>query len=105
MRPVAVMLIGAAGCAQPTFQRVPFAPKLAPNENAIIVERPPSGAVLLGTVRLQLSIYKLPSDCLAQAFAEAKQAGATHVILPAGTPPTSTNGPRCSAQAFYLAPK
>jgi hypothetical protein len=105
MRRIAVVLVGAVACAHPTFQRVPFAPKLAPNEQAIVVERPPSGAVLLGTVQLQLSVYRLPTECTAQALAEAKLAGATHVILPIGTAPTSTKGPRCSAQAFYLPSK
>jgi hypothetical protein len=99
------VLVGTVGCAQPTFHRVPFAPTLAPNENAIVVERPPSGAVLLGTVQLELSAYRLPSDCVAQALAEARRAGATHIVLPAATPPTSTRGPKCSAQAYYLAPK
>jgi len=106
MRRLVVVLVGAVGCAaQPVFQPVPSAPQLAPNENAIVVERPPSGAVLLGTVKLELSIYKLQSDCTDQALAEAKRAGATHIVLPIGTPPTSTRGPRCSAQAFYLPPK
>ena len=102
---ISVVLVGVLGCAQPIFQRVPAAPQLAPNENALVVERPPSGSVLLGTVKLQLSLYQLPSDCTAQALAEAKRAGATHVILPPGTPGTSTRGPSCSAQAFYVSPR
>jgi hypothetical protein len=102
MRRSVVVLIGAMGCAQPTFHRVPAAPHLAPTENALIVERPPSGAVLLGTVNLELSIYQLASDCLAQALTQAKQAGATHVVLPPATPGTSTRGPRCTAQAYYV---
>jgi hypothetical protein len=102
---VAVVLLGVVGCVAPPFQRVASAPKLAPNENALIVERPPSGAILLGTVNLQLSTFQLPTDCTAQALAEARGAGATHIVMPTGTPATSTKGPRCSAQAYYLPPR
>jgi hypothetical protein len=105
IRRIVVVLVGVIGCAQPVFQPVLSAPQLAPNENAIVVERPPSGAILLGTVKLELSIHKLSTDCTDQALAEARRAGATHIILPPGTPPTSSRGPRCSAQAFYLPPK
>jgi len=105
VRWAAVALVGVVGCVAPTFQRVPTAPKLAPNDNAVIVERPPSGGVLLGTVDLRLSVYKLPSECLAQALAEAKRAGATHIVVPAVTPATSTKGPRCTAQAYYVPAK
>ena len=105
MRRVAVALVGVVGCVAPSFQRVPSAPKLAPNENAVVVDRPPSGAVLLGTVNLELSMHKLPSECMDQALAQARAAGATHIVAPPATPATSARGPRCTAQAYYVAPK
>jgi hypothetical protein len=94
------------GCAvPPTFQRVPTAPVLPPNENAVVVERPPSGAILLGTIELQLSISELASECQAAALAEAKRAGATHVVMPPAAPGRAARGPRCTAQAYYKPPQ
>lgn len=104
MRRFAALMAGViVGCAvPPAFQRVPTAPKLPPNDNAIVVDRPPAGAILLGTVELQLSISELASECQAAALAEAKRAGATHVVMPPATPGRATKGPRCTAQAYYL---
>jgi hypothetical protein len=105
MRRITASVLVLAACAQPAFQRASTAPKLPPNENAVLVERPPSGAVLLGTVQLQMSVSQLPSECLAAALAQAKQAGATHVIMPPAVAGTASKGPRCSAQAYYVPPK
>jgi Zn-dependent alcohol dehydrogenase len=102
MRRIAAVVMGIVGCAAPAaFERVATAPKLPPSENVVVVERPPSGAVLLGTVALQLGVSALASECQEAALKEAKQAGATHVVMPPATPGTASRGPRCTAQAYY----
>jgi hypothetical protein len=86
------------------FTRVANAPKLPPSENVVVVERPPSGGVLLGTANVQLSVNDRDDQCAETAIREAKQVGATFVVMPPVTPGTRNQGPRCTAQAYYVSP-
>jgi hypothetical protein len=102
----ALASLGAlAGCASSAgFQRAAGAPELPPSAQTMIVATPPAGATLLGTVVVQMNNHQLPQDCEPAALFEAKKRGATHAIV---RPESSGwgKGPRCAADAYYLAPK
>ena len=105
MRRIAVLAVGLVACAAPAFKRVKSAPTLPPSENVVMVDRPPSNGVLLGTADIQLTVYQLPNQCTDSALALAKRAGATFVVMPPISPGTSTRGPRCLLQAYYVPAK
>jgi hypothetical protein len=105
MRRFAGLVVGLIGCASPAFKRASTAPELPPSANAIVVERPPSGAVLIGTADVQMSVSELPSECRTRALELARQAGATHVVMPPDNAGTASKGPRCTAQAYYVPPR
>jgi hypothetical protein len=97
--------VALAGCVAPVFQRAAHAPRLSPVETTEVVDRPPLGGVLLGTAEVQATVHQTDDDCQAAALREARQAGATHVVVRAAVPGTSTKGPRCRVEAFYLPAK
>jgi hypothetical protein len=101
----AVIVVMMAACSNPNFHRAGLAPHLAPSADIVVVDRPPIDAVLLGTAVIQSSLYQSVDECEAAALLEAKKAGATHAVMRPARPGTTKDGPRCVAQAYYLAPK
>jgi hypothetical protein len=103
LAPAIAVLIAA--CSTPNFHRAGLAPHLAPSADIVVVDRPPIDAVLLGTAVIQSSFYQSVDECEAAALLEAKKAGATHAVMRPARPGTTKDGPRCVAEAYYLADK
>lgn len=102
---VAVIAAVMAACSSnPNFHRATLAPRLQPSANVEVVDRAPIGAVLLGTAVIQSSLYQSIDECQAAAMLEAQKAGATHAILRPPRLGTTRDGPRCVAEAYYVAP-
>ena len=101
----AVIVVMMAACSTPNFHRAALAPHLAPSAEIVVADRPPIDAVLLGTAVIQSSLYQSVDECEAAALLEARRAGATHAVMRPARPGTAKDGPRCVAEAYYLAPK
>ena len=99
------ILAAAAGCAAPVFQYTKGAPRLPPSADAEVVERAPMQGILIGTAEIQATVYQHGEECQAAVLAEAKKAGATHVVIRPGMAATASRGPRCRAEAYYVPPK
>jgi hypothetical protein len=100
---VAALLSGCA--APPVFKHTTGAPRLPPVANTEVVDRPPVGAILLGTAEVQTSVYQTREDCDEAVLIAVKRAGATHVVMRGGLAARSNKGPSCRAEAYYLPSK
>ena len=109
MRRFLPLLLLAAACAQSrSFKRFPNTPQPQPTTTTARVERAPGESVLIGTATVQARKGQSEEACAAAAFEEARRAGATHAVVRSarpGWPFSWWRGPRCTADAYYLAPR
>ncbi len=109
MRRLFLPLLLAAACAQPrSFKRVPNTPEPRPTTTTARVERAPGDAVLIGIATVQMRRGQSEQACASAAFEEARRVGATHAVVRSarvGWPFSWWRGPKCTADAYYLAPK
>lgn len=84
-----------------TVHHLDDAPNPPRSDSAAIVTAPPRDAVKLGTIEVRGNRNKVGAACQAEAVAEARKMGATHVIV---TPVESSaaRAVRCTAEAWYL---
>lgn len=101
---VALSLFLSACAFSSGFARAPGAPELQPSAAATVVAEAPAGAVLLGTVTVQSNNHQGGADCEREALFEAKKAGATHVIVRPAKQGFG-KGPKCTGEAYYVAPR
>jgi len=105
MRAAALRLLPLALLAACTYNttvhHLDDAPQVARSDSAAVVSTPPRGAVRLGTIEVRGNRNKIGAPCTAEAVAEAKKMGATHVVV---TPVESgaARAVRCTAEAWYL---
>lgn len=92
------------GCTfNTTVDHVDGAPAVPRSDSAVVVATPPKSAILLGTVTVRGNAHMIGSACEQEAVSQARQMGATHVIVrPVDT--SASRGVRCIADAYYLGP-
>lgn len=100
---VAPVLLLAACSFNTTVHHLADAPNVPRTDSALVVSEPPKGAVRLGTVTVRGNRNKIGAPCEAEAVAEARRMGATHVVVrPVET--LAARGVRCIGETWYLGP-
>lgn len=104
LHPAVLSIALLTGCTfNTTVDHVDGAPAVPRTDSAVVVVTPPKSAILLGTVTVRGNSHMVGAACEREAVAQARQMGATHVVVRA-VETSASRGVRCIGDAWYLGP-